>query len=104
MEQPQVSNSTSITEPLCATLLYSISCHNLCSTSGPDDYDAVTRTLTFRPGTPSQTVLLSLNNDDSVEGQEQFMVDLSINSATFPGVTLDPVAATVDIIDISGSE
>ena len=89
--------------PYCTLYLVTI-CIPQCSTSGPDDYDAVTRTLTFRPGIPTQTVPLSINNDGKVEDQEQFMVDLEINSAAFPGVTLDPVAATIDIIDTSGSE
>ena len=72
---------------------------NIATSPGPGDYVSVSEPITFRPGTDTQTIIVSTVNDDDVEVQEQFSASLSVNSAQFPGVTIGTGPATIDIID-----
>lgn len=47
----------------------------------------------------TRPVFIDTVNDNAVEEQEQFTVTLDVDNNAYPGVTIDPGSATVDIID-----
>ncbi|MGI8436352.1 MAG: Calx-beta domain-containing protein [Chthoniobacterales bacterium] len=64
--------------------------------TSPADYNAASGTVTFAPGETSKTVNVTINDDTTFEGNENFSVSLSNPS----GATLgSPSTATVTIID-----
>ena len=64
--------------------------------TAPNDYTIETRTVTFNPGTMSQTVLVQTLADQIAEDTEQFIAVLSNPTA---GAVLGDDTATVDIDD-----
>ena len=67
---------------------------------GPDDYAPINQQLiTFSPGSESRSVLLRTVEDMDVESQEQLTATLSVDRSLFPGVSIEPESATIDIID-----
>src|SRR5207247_1149249 len=71
------------------------------------DYTARTGTLTFAPGTTTQTVTVMVTGDSAPESTEQFFVDLSgavnasIDNATGTGRMLDNDTRTLSINDVT---
>ena len=60
------------------------------------DFLNITIDLAFKPSSPSQTVMVSILNDTVPEDLEYFIRSLMSND---PAVTLNPVTATVNILD-----
>jgi hypothetical protein len=50
---------------------------NNTATTGDNDYLAASGTLTFTPGLTVQTIIVTVNGDTNVEGNETFFVNLS---------------------------
>ena len=46
---------------------------------------------------------MTIADDNTVEGEEQFVAELSVNLAQFPGVTLQPDGANVIVTDDDGT-
>jgi CSLREA domain-containing protein len=77
----------------------------------PADYTAASGTLVFATGTTSQTVVVTVNGDLSVEGSETFQVNLSspVNATIADGqgigtVIDDDAAPSVSIGDVTAAE
>ena len=68
----------------------------LISSSAPSDYDAATTAFTFDPSNNRQCETVIVNNDDILEGTEDFFGSLTTNDA---GVTLTPDNVRVDIFE-----
>ena len=63
---------------------------------GGMDYPNASTDLTFKASSPSQAVMVSIVNDTVPEDSEYFILSLISND---PAVTLNPVTATVNILD-----
>ena len=81
------------------------------ATTANNDYQATTGTLTFTPGTTSQTITVPVNGDTTVEGDKTFTVNLSnpqnavIGTGTGTGTIQDDDASpTLAINNVSQSE
>ena len=59
--------------------------------------------LRFTSTNTEQMVFIPIIDDADIEDVERFMGRLSINSALFPSVTLNPQTANVDIISDDGN-
>ena len=66
----------------------------------PDDYAAVTDTLTFNPGQTSKTFSVSLVDDATFESNETVSLTLSSPVGAIPGI---PISATLTIVDNDSS-
>ena len=71
----------------------------LCSSTAPDDYTSIIRTVTFAPGQSEAFVPFSTLSDSVIEGTHSFSAVISNPS---PGVTLGNSIATVDITEEQG--
>ena len=71
------------------------------SAVAPDDYASVSVELTFDSSRDSQCVNISIENDNTLEGMEDFKV--SLDSGNEERVSLSPERATVSIIDDDGN-
>ena len=60
------------------------------------DFLNISIDLTFKASSPSQTVMVPILNDTVPEDSEYFILSLMSND---PAVTLNPVNATVNILD-----
>lgn len=60
------------------------------------DFLNISIDLAFKPSSPSQTVMVPILNDTVPEDLEYFILSLMSND---PAVTLNPVTATVNILD-----
>ena len=68
--------------------------------TAPDDYTSVENVLTFSPGVnQSCTTIIPIVDDSVLESDEVFSVTLS---TTDSDVSLDPISATVTILDNDG--
>ena len=68
--------------------------------TAPDDYTSVENVLTFSPGVnESCTTVFPIVDDSVLESNEVFSVTLS---TTDSDVSLDPISATVTILDNDG--
>ena len=68
--------------------------------TAPDDYTSVENVLTFSPGVnESCTTIIPIVDDSVLESNEVFSVTLS---TTDSDVSLDPISATVTILDNDG--
>ncbi|MBA3708345.1 MAG: hypothetical protein H0W83_05965, partial [Planctomycetes bacterium] len=70
--------------------------------AGGTDYNDVTTSVTFPPGSPSETVAIPVNNDTMVESPET--INLSLSGLSVTGASMDVVAlgvssATATILD-----
>ena len=63
---------------------------------GGMDYPNTSIDLTFKASSPSQAVMFPILNDTVPEDSEYFILSLMSND---PAVTLNPVTATVNILD-----
>ena len=67
------------------------------------DFDSTMQTVTIIAGTNSSTVNIPVTNDNIVEGDETFIMSLSIPSSLGPEIVTGPItSATVTIIDTTG--
>ena len=67
--------------------------------TAPADYTSVFgERLTFTRGGSTQSVTISIMDDNTVEDLESFVVSLSVNTALYPGVRLAPDTANVNIV------
>ena len=70
------------------------------SSTGPDDYEGLNRIpLTFPPGAVSRSVTLRTVEDNDVEDRETLTATLTVDNDVYPGVSLRPDSASIDIID-----
>ena len=67
------------------------------------DFNSTMQIVTIAPGTNSSTVNISVTNDNIVEGNETFNMNLqlSVPSLLGPEITGSIISATVTIIDTS---
>ena len=64
------------------------------------DFDSAMQTVTIIAGTNSSTLNIPVTNDNIVEGDETFIMSLSIPSSLGPEIVTGPItSATVTIID-----
>ena len=68
----------------------------------PEDYSSVLASLSFDGMTALQCVNISLENDEILEGMEEFEVVLNSPDEDEEGVILSPETAVVSIIDDDG--
>ena len=66
-------------------------------TGGGVDYDSGPFDITFPAGETLAVFNVSINDDDIVEGNENFT--LSINTSSLPDTVANPVQITVTIVD-----
>jgi hypothetical protein len=95
------TNATlTVTMPAASTQTVTVqyATSNGTATAG-SDYVAKSGTLTFAPGTTSQTITIAVNGDRTAEANETFTVTLS-NSTN---ATLGTAVATVTIVNDDGS-
>ena len=75
-------------------------CEVICNVypkpKGGMDYPNTSTDLTFKASLPSQAVMVSILNDTVPEDSEYFILSLMSND---PDVILNPVTATVNILD-----
>jgi hypothetical protein len=95
-----VTLTVTLSSATTSTVTVTYGTANGTATSG-SDYTAKTGTLTFAPGTTSQTISITVSGDRTVESSETFRVNLT--GAT--NATVAPVAgtATVTIVNDDGS-
>ena len=68
--------------------------------AGPDDYTGLNRVpITFTPGATSRSVLLRTVEDNDVEDTETLTATLTVDNDIYPGVSLSPDSAIINIID-----
>ena len=72
--------------------------------TAPGDYtNVLSEALTFTRTDTSETVTVTINDDNVVENlMESFTANLMVNAALNPGVSLDPESATINIMDDDG--
>jgi len=91
--------TVSLSRPSTSTVSVRVATANGTAKSGKTaDYTAISGTLSFAPGVVSQTVLVSVRNDTTVEPDETFFVNLS--SAT--GATIADAQGLGTIVDDDG--
>ena len=66
--------------------------------TGPDDFTALNRTLTFDPSMTRQEVVVVITNDVIVEPDQDFRSRLQL-TAVETGVRVDPPETTIVIVD-----
>ena len=75
-------------------------CIKLVLNSGGDDFNSATQTATITAGSSSSTVNIAVVNDNIVEGDETFTMNLNITVS--PGIMAGAITmATATIIDTS---
>ena len=68
---------------------------------GSSDHGTLRQDLTFSPGIERQCFNISIENDEFVEENEDFDIELNISSSFFPYQILTPFAS-ITIIDDDG--
>ncbi|QDT97284.1 Calx-beta domain-containing protein [Gimesia aquarii] len=90
--------TVSLDQPVATTVTVDFATDNLTAFD-PDDYTTQTGTLTFNPGEQSQSIIISIVDNNIVEGDERFLVDLSNIMANGANVTFADAQAEVTILD-----
>ena len=71
----------------------------------PLDYLSISEVLTFSSSSTTQTVNVSIVDDQLLEGNEVFLVSLALKNQTdVHYVQLGPTSASITIIDDDGNE
>ena len=70
--------------------------------TGGSDFDSASQTATITAGTSSDTVNIRVINDNLVEGDETFRMNLNV--PTSPGITAGAITTATGIISDSTSE
>jgi len=64
------------------------------------DFDSASQTATITAGTSSSTVNITVVDDDTVEGDEMFIMNLNVPTSLGPGIVAGTITmATATIID-----
>ena len=73
--------------------------------AGPVDYIPISEVITFSSSSITQTVHVSLINDQLLETDEVFTASLSLEDETDRGhVQLNPSSTSITVIDDDGNE
>ena len=66
------------------------------------DFDSAPQNITITAGTNSSTIQITVINDNIVEGNETFIMSLTVPTSLGPGITTGAItSATATIIDTS---
>ena len=66
------------------------------------DFDSAPQTITITAGTNSSTIQITVTNDNIIEGNETFIMSLTVPTSLGPGITTGAItSATATIIDTS---
>ena len=75
-----------------------------CILTDPDDYTELTQELTFDSDNTRRIVPVRIVNDNALESIEQFFSTLTVDGSLYPGVTLNPAMANINITDNDGKK
>ena len=78
-------------------------CSNDCvSIPGPGDYSLSPQPITFSDSNPTRVIPVIIVDDSDIEPLERFTATLTVDRSQFPGVSLAPDLAEVEITDNDG--
>jgi large repetitive protein len=110
-DNPVLGFTVTLSNPSDQTITVDYTTTNGTATTGDNDYDAASGTLTFDPGDTTKPVDVTVNGDDTYETTETFTVDLSnesgatVSDGTGTGtITNDDGTPAVSIADASIGE